>query len=89
MFGVTHCSVVQRIERILPRLDAESKGFFRVGTYVSPKNRMYKMYCLNKAACDLYIEEINKYGQFLNIAGGLGKMRGLMKEVFPAEASVS
>lgn len=89
LFGVTHCSVVQRIERILPRLDAESKGFFRVGTHLSPKNRMYKMYLLNKAACDLYIEEINKYSQFINIAGGLGKMQRLMKEVFPAEASVS
>ena len=89
LFGVTHCSVVQRIERIILRLDAESRGFFRAGTYVSPKNRMYKMYRLNKAACDLYIQEIDKYAQFMNITGGLAKMRELMKEVFPAEASAS
>lgn len=89
MFGVTHCSVVQRIERILPKLDAESKEFFRVGTYVSPRHRMYKMYLLNKAACDLYIKEINRYSQFINVTGGLAKMRQLMKEVFPAEGNVS
>ena len=90
MFEVTHGNVVRRIENmILPRLDAERKEFFRLDVEMTPRHRRYKVYRLNKAACELYLEEMKLHQQFINVVGGLVKMKELMKEVFPAEVSAS
>ena len=84
MFETSNAKVVNRIEEmILPRLDAQSKRFFRMDVERTTQHRRYKVYYMNKAACDLYLEEIESHKKYVNIAGGIVKMRELMKTVFP------
>ena len=69
---------------ILPRLDEQSKRFFRMEVERTAQHRRYKVYYMNKAACDLYLAEIETHKKYVNIAGGIVKMRELMKTVFPS-----
>lgn len=87
MFETTNFKVVRRIEKqILPYLDAESQRFF---DRVEGRNVQHKpiiFYRLNKAACQLYLKEVEpKRKNFINIAGGYAKLQELMESVFPAE----
>lgn len=90
MFETTHSHVLSRIEGVIfPKLDKESKKFFRLDVELSRRGRRLKVYYLNKAACDLYMDVMDPYRKYVNIAGGLVKMRELMKVVFPVEDSGS
>ena len=88
IFESTNAKVVRRIEeRIMPNLDAQSQQYFRMDVKYTPQNRRYKIYYLNKTACDLYMAEMEPHKKFISIAGGLVKMRELMKKVFPLAAA--
>ena len=87
MFEVTHASVVKRIETlILPKLDDQSRKFFHLNVEITPQNRRYRVYYLNKAACDIYMRQMDTSQKFINIASGLVKMREMVKKVFPVDS---
>ena len=84
-FETSNAKVVNRIEgMILPHLDEQSKRFFRMDIEITAQHRRYKVYHLNKAACELYLTELDPHKKYVNIAGGIVKMRELMKTVFPS-----
>lgn len=90
MFETTNFKVVRRIEKqILPHLDAESKKYFDKVVGKNIQHKPITFYRLNKAACQLYLKEIEpKRKNFINIAGGYAKLQELMEMVFPAEVRV-
>ena len=89
-FETTNSKVVKRIEdAILPHLDAERKASFRLEVAYTPQHRRYRLYYLSKVACDIYLTEMDAYKHFVSVAGGMTKMRELMKRVFPVEAAAS
>lgn len=87
MFETTNFKVVRRIEKqILPYLDTESKKYFDKVEGRNVQHKPITFYRLNKAACQLYLKEIEpKRKNFINIAGGYAKLQELMELVFPAE----
>lgn len=87
MFETTNFKVVIRIEKqILPYLDQESKKFFCKVEGHNVQHKPITMYKLNKAACQLYLKELEpKKKNFINIAGGYAKLQELMETVFPAD----
>ena len=89
-FETSNAKVVRRIEdNILPCLDEQSKRFFRLEIGHTPQHRRYRLYHLNKAACDLYLKEMDPHKKYVNIAGGMVKLRKMMETVFPVKASAS
>ena len=90
MFDVTHRSIICRIENvIMPDLDEDRRAFFRLDVDVNRQHRKLKVYRLNKAACEIYLDEMEMHKKYINVAGGLIKMRELMKAVFPEKAAAS
>ena len=90
MFDVTHRSIICRIENvIMPELDEDRRAFFRLDVETNRQHRKFKVYRLNKAACEIYLDEMETYKKYINVSGGLVKMRELMKAVFPTKAAAS
>lgn len=87
MFETTNFKVVSRIEQqILPYLDQESKKFFCKVEGVNVQHKPVTFYKLNRAACQLYLKEMEpKRKKFINIAGGYAKLQELMETVFPSD----
>ena len=86
LFEASHAKIVKRIEdTIMPRLDKQTRKYFQMEIEYTKQHRRYKVYYLNRTACELYMEEMEGYKKYVNIAGGLVKMRELMKVVFPVE----
>ena len=90
LFETSNAKVVKRIEEfIMPKLDTQSKRYFRMEIEYTPQHRRYRVYYLNKTACDLYMAEMEPHKKFVNIAGGIVKLRELMKRVFPSNIAAS
>ena len=87
MFGTTNAKVVYRIEDvILPALDKKRKRFFRLTIGTTRQHRRCKMYYLNKAACELYLAEMDPSKKFVNVANGIVELTERMKAVFGDDA---
>ena len=78
IFETSNWKVVRRIDLLLPELDTQSRSFFCLKIESNVQRRKYRIYYLNRAACDIYLDRMEPYKKYINVMGGMTKMRELM-----------
>lgn len=82
-FETTNWRIVRRIEqKILPYCSEQQKNGFVKDQELNCRKRHIDIYKLDHNACRLYFEHMEPYKSNVLVAGGLGKMEELMKNVF-------